>query len=148
MIPARCKPNGLVLDHGRPCCSRGEHHNFGRKAVLIDVDNLIDYMMITFFDGDRDGPVSDFMGNNAPNNWYGIRNRDGEEGFRFFVHDAEHTLSRGNTDRTGPYPAPTRFPIPTSIRIRPSSATSATASRGRETLSYRAITVTMGASTR
>ncbi|MBN2139043.1 MAG: lamin tail domain-containing protein [Sedimentisphaerales bacterium] len=73
--------------------------------VLLDAENLIDYMIMVFFDGDRDAPISWFLGNNKPNNWYGIRNRYGDEGFRFFVHDAEHSMSRGLVDRTGPYPA-------------------------------------------
>ncbi|MHC4497728.1 MAG: FN3 associated domain-containing protein, partial [Planctomycetota bacterium] len=72
--------------------------------VLLDVDNLIDYMIMVFFDGDRDAPISNFLSNNNPNNWYGIRNSTGEEGFRYFVHDAEHIMSKGLTDRTGPYP--------------------------------------------
>jgi hypothetical protein len=77
--------------------------------VLLDVDNLIDYMMMVFYDGDRDAPISDFLGNRQTNNWYGIRNRSGQEGFRFFVHDAEHTLSRGLTNRTGPYQCGDQF---------------------------------------
>ncbi len=77
--------------------------------VLIDVDNLIDYMLIVFYDGDRDAPISNFLSNNSPNNWYGVRNRNGEEGFKFFVHDAEHIYSRGLTDRTGPFPAGDSF---------------------------------------
>jgi hypothetical protein len=77
--------------------------------VLLDIDNLIDYMMVVFFDGDRDAPISNFLGNDRPNNWFGIRNRKGDLGFRFFVHDAEHTMSRGMTDRTGPYPAGDQF---------------------------------------
>ncbi|MHC4112195.1 MAG: lamin tail domain-containing protein, partial [Planctomycetota bacterium] len=77
--------------------------------VLLDVDNLIDYMMMVFYDGDRDAPISNFLGNTRVNNWYGIRDRTGEEGFRYFVHDAEHTMSRGLTDRTGPYPCGDQF---------------------------------------
>ena len=71
--------------------------------VLLDVDNLIDYMIMVFFDGDRDAPISNFLGNTRTNNWYGVRNRNGEEGFRYFVHDAEHIMSRGLTRRTGPF---------------------------------------------
>ena len=77
--------------------------------VLLDVDNLIDYMIIIFFGGDRDAPISNFLGNSRPNNWFGIRNRQGDAGFRFFVHDSEHSMSRGMTDRTGPYPAGDEF---------------------------------------
>ncbi|MBN2474814.1 MAG: lamin tail domain-containing protein [Pirellulales bacterium] len=77
--------------------------------VLIDIDNLIDYMIIVLYDGDRDAPISNFLSNTSPNNWYGIRDRTGEEGFRFFCHDSEHTLSRGLTNRNGPYPAGDTF---------------------------------------
>ena len=72
--------------------------------VLLDVDDLIGYMLMTFYDGDRDAPISNFLGNTRPNNWYGLYNRMGHEGFYFFVHDAEHILSRGLQDRTGPFP--------------------------------------------
>jgi hypothetical protein len=77
--------------------------------ILLDVDNLINYMIMVFYDGDRDAPISNFLGNTRTNNWYGIRNRNGEEGFRFFVHDAEHIMSRGMTSRTGPYQCGDQF---------------------------------------
>jgi len=77
--------------------------------ILLDVDNLIDYMIMVFYDGDRDAPISNFLGNTRTNNWYGIRNRNGQEGFRFFVHDAEHIMSRGMTSRTGPYQCGDQF---------------------------------------
>ena len=73
--------------------------------VLLDPDNLIDYMFVIFYGGNLDAPISNFMGNRGPNNWYGIRNRKGNHGFQFFVWDAEHTLLDINEDRTGPYPA-------------------------------------------
>lgn len=60
--------------------------------VLLDVDNLIDYMNIIFYTGNFDAPVSAFGGNNSPNNFYAIYNRNGAEGFKFFAHDNEHTL--------------------------------------------------------
>src|SRR5262249_805749 len=82
---------------------------------LLDVDNLIDYMLIIFFTGNIDAPVSAFIGNTNPNNMYAVRNRTGlSGGFRFFAHDSEHTLlhesSLRNTHelhrgRTGPFPA-------------------------------------------
>jgi hypothetical protein len=77
--------------------------------VLLDVDNLIDYMIMVFYDGDRDAPVSNFLSNTRTNNWYGVRNQNGEEGFRYFVHDAEHIMSRGLTNRTGPYSCGNQF---------------------------------------
>jgi len=72
---------------------------------LLDVTNLIDYMLVIFYGGNLDAPISQFAGNRWPNNWYGIRNRNGTEGFRFFIWDAEHTLLNVEEDRTGPYPA-------------------------------------------
>lgn len=74
---------------------------------LIEVPNLIDYMLIIIYGGNLDAPISNFLGNNSPNNWFGIRRRNGETGFRFFAHDSEHTLllEQLNVDRTGPFPA-------------------------------------------
>ena len=78
---------------------------------LLDVDNLIDYMISSIYVGDIDGPVSNFLGNNSPNNWYGLYNRENPTGFKFFRHDAEHTLGVASAcyDRTGPYAAGQTF---------------------------------------
>jgi hypothetical protein len=72
---------------------------------LVDVPNLIDYMLIILYGGNLDAPISNFLGNTRPNNFYGMRDRTGPFGFRFFVHDAEHTLLNVNENRMGPYPA-------------------------------------------
>lgn len=78
---------------------------------LLDIDNLIDYMLVILYTGNFDAPISKFLGNTNPNNWYGIRSRLGTAGFRFFSHDAEHTLIAQdgtpalNVNRTGPYSA-------------------------------------------
>lgn len=58
--------------------------------VLVDIDNLIDYMNVIFYTGNFDGPYSSFS--NDANNFYAIYKRDGKEGFKFFAHDNEHTL--------------------------------------------------------
>jgi hypothetical protein len=72
---------------------------------LLDVDNLIDYMFVILYGGNLDAPISNFLGNNSPNNWYGFRDRTGTNGgFRFVSHDAEHTLLDVNADRTGTPP--------------------------------------------
>lgn len=77
--------------------------------VMIDVDNLIDYMMIIFYSGDGDATLSSFLGNNMPNNWFGMRDRTNPDvGFRFFNSDCEHTMGVGSrspidADRTGPW---------------------------------------------
>ena len=72
---------------------------------LLDVDNLIDYMLVIFYAGNYDAPVSAWGQNFGPNNWYGIRNRNSRDGFRFFAWDAEHTFRDVREDRTGPFPA-------------------------------------------
>jgi hypothetical protein len=75
---------------------------------LLDVDNLIDYMLVIFFTGNIDAPISAFIGDTNPNNMYAVRNRTGlYGGFRFLAHDSEHTLLTGEIqrDRTGPFAA-------------------------------------------
>jgi len=66
--------------------------------VLVDIDNLIDYMLCSFYVGDPDGPVA----NGIPNNFYGLYNRNNDRGFVFFRHDAEHSLMSTNINVTGP----------------------------------------------
>ena len=75
------------------------------EPALVEVDNLINYMLVHFYSGNSDSPLSRFMDNRRANNWFAIRNRKGKDGFRFFVHDAEHTLGTptSENDRTGPY---------------------------------------------
>jgi len=74
--------------------------------VYVDADNLIDYMLIILWGGNLDAPISNFLGNTSPNNYFGMWNRvTKDRGYQFFVHDAEHTLLDVNSDRTGPFPA-------------------------------------------
>ncbi len=79
--------------------------------VLLDVDNLIVYMMNIFYGGNLDAPISAFLGNNAVNNFFAVRDRTGRDGFRFFLHDSEHTLLPWglNENRNGPFPAGVEF---------------------------------------
>lgn len=59
----------------------------------VDVGNLIDYMLTIFYAGNFDSPVSKFFGHRDPNNMFAINDRtDKRKGFKFFIHDAEHTL--------------------------------------------------------
>ncbi|MHC5076675.1 MAG: lamin tail domain-containing protein, partial [Planctomycetota bacterium] len=71
--------------------------------VLLDSDNVIDYMLCTYYVGDKDGPISNFFGNDELHNFFCIYNRNNPDGFKFFRHDAEHSLGTGLDDRTGPY---------------------------------------------
>ncbi|MBN1466796.1 CotH kinase family protein, partial [candidate division KSB1 bacterium] len=72
----------------------------------VDLDNLIDYMIDTYFVGDFDAPISEFINNNrGANNFWGTYNRVTPDGFKFYRHDAEHSLFNVNESRIGPYPA-------------------------------------------
>jgi len=63
------------------------------QPVLIDVDNLIDYMLVIFWTGNFDAPTGAFTSNKEPNNFYAIRSRvDPDQGFTFYAHDSEHSL--------------------------------------------------------
>jgi hypothetical protein len=72
--------------------------------VLLDVDNLIDYELVIFYDGSYDAPMSTFL-NNASNNWFGVRDRTGTRGFAFFIHDNEHGMDTDvqGYNRVGPW---------------------------------------------
>ena len=65
---------------------------------LIDIDNLIDYMLIIFYTGNRDGPGGTFT--SFPNNYYSAFNRKNPDGFKYFAHDMEHSLDTGLHDMT------------------------------------------------
>ncbi len=86
--------------------------------VLLDVDNLIDYMMILFYTGATDTGFTVWSNpsNLLSNNWVALRNREtNDQGWQFFVHDNEHSMgiNRGvqingvtqptHQDRTGPF---------------------------------------------
>ena len=81
--------------------------------VYLDVENLIDYMLVVYFTGNYDGPISNFFGNQGSNNWFSIWKRNGREGFKFFCHDSEHTLGAmphfATINRLGPFPAGSSF---------------------------------------
>jgi hypothetical protein len=81
-------------------------------TVLLDVDNLIDYMLVIIWSGNKDAQLSDIMGEIGANNWYGFRNRNGREGFRFILGDAERIMIREDleNDRTGPFSAGQDYP--------------------------------------
>ncbi len=70
---------------------------------LLDVENVIDYMLCTFYVGDLDAPISNFLQNTRPNNFYAVYNHTDPDGFKFFRHDAEHTMFNLYENRTGPY---------------------------------------------
>ncbi len=67
---------------------------------LLDVDNLIDFMIIEYYTGDRDGPGSRY--GNIPNNMYGIYSRTDPNGWKWFQHDSEHSLGTGENNLVTP----------------------------------------------
>ena len=79
--------------------------------VLLDVDNIINYALIIAYTGGYDSGISLFLGDNQANNWYGLYNRvAADQGFKFFIHDNEHSMGAGSPphgtgaiDRTGPF---------------------------------------------
>jgi hypothetical protein len=66
---------------------------------LLDADNQIDYMLLVFWAGSSDAPLTG--GGDRVNNWFAYRRRDSDMGFLHFAHDMEHSCFGG--DRTGPY---------------------------------------------
>lgn len=60
--------------------------------VMVDIDNLIDYMLIIFYTGNFDAPASSFSKNKYCNNFFAVADRvDKSSGFIFFAHDSEHS---------------------------------------------------------
>lgn len=80
--------------------------------VLLDAENLVDFMLVIFYTGGYDTGISRFLGDNYGNNWFGLYNRvAADQGFQFFIHDNEHSLGVESPnvhgtlsiDRTGPF---------------------------------------------
>ena len=61
-------------------------------AKRLDVDNLIDYMLLVFFSGNRDAPIGEPGLDNRVRNLMAFFNDDTPDGFQFVSHEAEHTL--------------------------------------------------------
>jgi hypothetical protein len=63
--------------------------------IMVDIDNMIDYLLGIFYTGNFDAPTSSFSNppNNGVNNFYAIDKRDDKsKGFVFFNHDGEHCM--------------------------------------------------------
>jgi len=77
--------------------------------VLLDADNLIDFMIGIIYTGDEDRGLSLALRNTRPNNFFALRNRHGRRGFAFFAQDAEqsffsnHNIHGLHADRVGPF---------------------------------------------
>ncbi|WAC19453.1 lamin tail domain-containing protein [Luteolibacter sp. SL250] len=75
---------------------------------LVEIDNLIDYMILNMFASNTDGPVNP-GDKNVPKNFFCFRPRDGSAGFRFVAHDFEDTF--GGTDVTGHLTTDGKHPV-------------------------------------
>jgi hypothetical protein len=70
---------------------------------LLDVDNVIDYMLLVYFTANRDSPIGPPNQNTMPRNLTVVYNREDPDGFKFVAHDNEHSLERSmgvSHDRT------------------------------------------------
>jgi len=76
----------LAVQHLKPV--RSPDNLTGEK--LLDPENLMDYMICTYYTGDPDAPVSCW--GEFSNNVFAIYNRVRQEGFTWYRHDAEHSL--------------------------------------------------------
>ena len=64
--------------------------NYARFKELVDVENLIDYILLQHYTGNVDWPHK---------NWYANRQREGGSGWQFYVWDSEYTLRNENDTR-------------------------------------------------
>jgi hypothetical protein len=71
--------------------------------IWVDLDNVIDYMLIIYYTGNFDAPVTQWYRDEQVNNYNAILNRVDPQGWQFIQHDSEHTLLDVNENRTGPY---------------------------------------------
>ena len=63
------------------------------ETVWVDIDNLIDYMMVIFYSGNFDAPVSEWYSDDMPNNYFAIYNTKNKSlGYKFVAHDSEHCM--------------------------------------------------------
>lgn len=80
---------------------------------LLDVDNLIDYLLLIYHAAAVDNGITWWTGDdNILNNLYGLYNRENPDGFKWIQHDGEISYDRVanrfpiELDRTGPYTHP------------------------------------------
>lgn len=59
---------------------------------LLDVDNVIDYMLLIYFTANRDSPIGPPHQGTMPRNLNVLYNRNDPDGFKFVAHDNEHSL--------------------------------------------------------
>ena len=113
--------------------------------VYIEPEHLATYMLLHYYTGDGDGPLSNFLAMNRANNWRGFRNRLTGAGWRFFPHDCEHTLlapswvnaraTNSTTSGTNTRTSPTQTPSGFTKTSRPTRNTNSRSPTSRRSIS-------------
>lgn len=67
--------------------------------MLLNPENLMDYMVCTYYTGDPDAPVSCWA--HFSNNVFASFNREDPAGFSWYRHDAEHSLGANGGESEG-----------------------------------------------
>lgn len=75
------------------------------EEKLLDVDNMIDYLLVIYYMAASDNSISWFLGRYQKlNNMYAIYNRVNPDGFKWIQHDSEHSMDTNKAlDFTGPF---------------------------------------------
>ena len=74
------------------------------KEKLLDLNNMIDYVLLIDYAGAADNCISWFGAEAGINNLYALYNRANPDGFKWIQHDCEHAFdTTPSPDRTGPY---------------------------------------------
>ncbi|MBN2685880.1 MAG: CotH kinase family protein [Pontiellaceae bacterium] len=73
------------------------------KEKLVDLNELMDYLLLIYYNGASDNNITVFLSNKL-NNLYAVYNRENPDGFKWIQHDSEHSLDTSTQlDRTGPF---------------------------------------------
>ncbi len=74
------------------------------KEKLLDLNNLIDYVLLIDYAGASDNCISKFISDSSVNNIFAVYNRKNPDGFKWLQHDCEHAFDTStDLDRTGPF---------------------------------------------
>ncbi len=76
----------------RTQAARNGFDSYKRVLEYLDIDNFIDYMIVNFYVGNDDWPR---------HNWYAVRRRIPNAGFKMVSWDAEHVLKNATINQTG-----------------------------------------------
>lgn len=85
--------NAWIQAHAIANAGVADQAGYEALSQYVDIPNLIDYMMVNFYGGNRDWD---------DHNWYSINHRNSGSGYKFVCWDAERSLESTTGDnRTG-----------------------------------------------